>query len=205
MTLKFEKPSPERMWATDFFQRHAKAALTEATESYEAELLWAFTAHVTQCESPLEAAFSAWWTALTRMGRWSLGIIHQKNVQWGENAYRLDLSIHPTSPGFYEQLIDHRACPRVAIELDGHEFHERTPAQVISRNQRDRNLQLDGWVVLHYSGSEFNRNPKDSVMNAYCAASGLFDRAMCDAGLQMHPLSIGKGTVSAPGKAEVDA
>jgi very-short-patch-repair endonuclease len=37
----------------------------------------------------------------------------------------------------------------IAVELDGHAFHERTPAQVSHRDSRDRALQRAGWKVFH--------------------------------------------------------
>lgn len=48
---------------------------------------------------------------------------------------------------------------KVAVELDGHEFHEKTKEQVTARNRRDRDLQRHGWYVLHFSWSEVMSNP----------------------------------------------
>ena len=56
--------------------------------------------------------------------------------------------------------------PKVAIELDGHDFHERTKEQVALRNERDRSApQADGWTVLHFSGSELVRDPLKCVQS----------------------------------------
>lgn len=47
----------------------------------------------------------------------------------------------------------------VIVELDGHDYHERTKEQVIGRNQRDRDFQDKGYLVLHFSGTELYRDP----------------------------------------------
>jgi hypothetical protein len=49
---------------------------------------------------------------------------------------------------------------KIAVELDGHDFHERTKEQVKLRDRRDRVLQRHGWIVLHISGSELVREPQ---------------------------------------------
>lgn len=48
---------------------------------------------------------------------------------------------------------------RIAIECDGHEFHERTPDQAERDRSRDRALTADGWIVLRFTGREIWRDP----------------------------------------------
>ena len=43
---------------------------------------------------------------------------------------------------------------RIIVELDGHEFHERTKAQAAHDKRRDRRFVAAGWKVLRYTGSE---------------------------------------------------
>lgn len=109
-------------------------------------------------ESPIEAAFWIWWRALhnidemLRVGH-SLDLQPQVDVETSDGSrYRLDFAV-----------VEYR----VAIELDGHDFHERTKEQVAHRNTRDRKLQADGWTVLHISGSEMFRDPLNSVEAVY--------------------------------------
>jgi very-short-patch-repair endonuclease len=85
--------------------------------------------------------------------------------------YIVPFVIRPIAGSYYEHLKDR--C-RIAIELDGHDFHERTREQVIHRNKRDRDLQADGWLVWHVSGSEFNSSPESVVREIYDRASNLF-------------------------------
>lgn len=54
-------------------------------------------------------------------------------------------------------------CIRVAVELDGHEFHERNKKQAERDKSRDRAMQEEGWVVLRFTGSEVWRNPAGCV------------------------------------------
>lgn len=48
---------------------------------------------------------------------------------------------------------------RVAVECDGHDFHERTKEQAEHDKARDRDMQAAGWVVARFTGSEINRDP----------------------------------------------
>jgi very-short-patch-repair endonuclease len=51
----------------------------------------------------------------------------------------------------------------VIVELDGHDFHERTPEQAQSDKSRDRELQAMGWRVLRYTGREVLRSPVECL------------------------------------------
>jgi very-short-patch-repair endonuclease len=48
----------------------------------------------------------------------------------------------------------------IAVELDGHDYHERTKEQVANGRDRDRCLLWDGWTPLHFTGSEIHRDPR---------------------------------------------
>jgi very-short-patch-repair endonuclease len=61
-------------------------------------------------------------------------------------GHRVDFAI------FINRLASHEV--RVVVECDGHEFHEKTREQVAKDNQRDRELQIAGWEVFRFSGSE---------------------------------------------------
>ena len=47
----------------------------------------------------------------------------------------------------------------VLVECDGHEFHAKTKAQVRRDNERDYDLKMSGYDVLHYSGSQIYDDP----------------------------------------------
>jgi very-short-patch-repair endonuclease len=105
-----------------------------------------------RCESPLEAAWRVWWhVVLSGLGRSFSGAephaTYQHEVQIDGQTFRLDVVINHWRP-------DGSLVPVLAVELDGHTYHERTPQQVADRNARDRALQLAGWTVLHFSYAE---------------------------------------------------
>ena len=108
------------------------------------------------CESPIEQLLS--------MAIYKIGLRHMKMFNpdidvvevikqskiYGTN-YRVDFFI----PVWYEKANRVKAF---AVECDGHEFHEKTKEQVIKGNERDRELQALGIMVLHFSGSEIVKN-----------------------------------------------
>lgn len=49
---------------------------------------------------------------------------------------------------------------RLAIECDGHDFHERTKVQARRDRQKDRWLQSQGIAVLRFTGSEIWADPE---------------------------------------------
>lgn len=47
---------------------------------------------------------------------------------------------------------------KIAIECDGHDFHEKTKDQAARDKKRDRYLQKEGWRVLRFTGSEIYKD-----------------------------------------------
>lgn len=64
-------------------------------------------------------------------------------------------------PFVIDILLEHTLqFPRIAIELDGHDFHERTPDQAQRDKARDRQLLRDyDTPVIRFTGSEVYRDP----------------------------------------------
>ncbi len=73
-------------------------------------------------------------------------ITPQFDVVIGVDVYRLDFAL--TS-----------GDRKVAIEVDGHEFHHSSVAVVDRDNTRRNALQGAGWVVLNFSASQVWRDP----------------------------------------------
>jgi hypothetical protein len=114
-------------------------------------------------ESPLEAMFWLWWEAATHgCGRDSYGgrldLSQQREVEAGGQRYRLDFVVGVVHETVCRYASVEVTFPKIAVEVDGHGFHEKTPEQVAWRNQRDRALQQDGWIVFHFSWSEVIEN-----------------------------------------------
>jgi len=55
----------------------------------------------------------------------------------------------------------------IAIECDGHEFHEKTKEQAARDKKRDRYLAKKGIIVLRYTGSQICSNPME-IYNDVC-------------------------------------
>lgn len=56
----------------------------------------------------------------------------------------------------------HRASEifaRLVVEVDGHEFHERTKEQAARDKSRDRYLTSNGYTIFRFTGSEVYRKP----------------------------------------------
>ncbi len=53
---------------------------------------------------------------------------------------------------------------KVVVECDGHDFHEKTKEQAARDKKRDRDMQLEGWGVLRFTGAEIFRNAPACAM-----------------------------------------
>lgn len=56
---------------------------------------------------------------------------------------------------------------KLVIECDGHEFHEKTKKQVEYTNNRNFDLQKEGYDVLHFSGSQIYQNPIECATEVF--------------------------------------
>lgn len=121
---------------------------------------------INDCESPIEELFA--------LAFYSNGIRDEirlmLDAKFGEGysvvltkqhivakKYRVDFLIRIMKDGHTKSAY--------VVELDGHDFHEKTKAQVKRRNERDRFFASKGITVFHYSGSEVYSNPDDCVLD----------------------------------------
>lgn len=118
-------------------------------------------------ESPLEAIFIVWVLAVLQVNQGAyrdITVKSQQDVEAGGQRYRLDFVVIPTAHILPELLASAGLTwPLIGVEVDGHEFHEKTKEQVAYRNKRDRDLQAAGWKIFHYSWSEVVRDPASCV------------------------------------------
>lgn len=109
-----------------------------------------------------------------------LGTIYQAILQddWGAKsplekllllhlyAYRQDEDFpfvevayqYEEPPFFIDIALITKSNRRVALEADGHDFHEKSTQQVAHDRRRDRALQLRGWYVARFTGSEIHKS-----------------------------------------------
>lgn len=73
-------------------------------------------------------------------------------AQIAELAWRVDFVVFLST---YDKDV---RPPRLVIECDGHDFHERTKEQAARDRKRDRDLQALGVPILRFTGSEIFRD-----------------------------------------------
>ncbi|MCO7127777.1 DUF559 domain-containing protein [Sporolactobacillus shoreicorticis] len=77
----------------------------------------------------------------------------QARVKTNGHNYRIDILV---AESFRE---NDKNATRIAIECDGHDFHEKTKEQAQHDKQRDRYLQMEGFKVMRFTGSEIYNHP----------------------------------------------
>lgn len=83
-------------------------------------------------------------------------VFPQFQLEFGDVSYRVDfILICSNRMGDTSFLV---------VEVDGHDFHERTKEQVASDNARDRRLLKLGFPVIRFSGSEVFASPKSCAI-----------------------------------------
>jgi very-short-patch-repair endonuclease len=99
--------------------------------------------------SPIEQIFMMEWHFLRLEERFGVKLTPQHETTVEGQTYRIDFAI--TKGG---------APIKLAVELDGHAFHEKTPLQASKDKQRERALVREGFTILRFTGTEVVRNPR---------------------------------------------
>jgi very-short-patch-repair endonuclease len=120
-----------------------------------------------RCESGVEVWLAAQFVAraeVTIDGDLATDGRTQLRLQHPCRTYRID-------------LVATRGECRLAIEVDGWEWHQRSEAQVQSDYLRERRLTLDGYCVVRFTAREVYSNPAecwrqiDAILAAWEARS----------------------------------
>lgn len=77
----------------------------------------------------------------------------QKDIECNGKTYRVDFFI----PVVYKNQgagKNENEYKMFVVECDGHEFHQKTKEQVERDNQRMRDLQMAGYEIIRFSGTE---------------------------------------------------
>lgn len=107
---------------------------------------------IIDCESPIEMLMSlALEDLYEREELGIMGIFKQEEIVCGETKYRADFLIPVSNPKTNKEML-------FVVECDGHEFHQKTKAQVERDNIRNRNMTSNGYIVIRFSGSEVFKN-----------------------------------------------
>lgn len=128
-------------------------------------------------DSPLEVAFWIWWDAISRGYQWmgeSVWLERQRELDVEGERFRLDFVVEPDTAWAADLARHGMTWPLIAIEVDGHGFHERTREQVALRDRRDRALQKAQWKVFHFSFSEFTQDPSACTREVWEYVAGIY-------------------------------
>lgn len=137
---------------------NVKDFIAERLESYASSIEFA----IDDCGSPIEKLFSiAIEEAMKKAMSWDallrdfdvFEIQRQARINYGSEGryYKADFLISLADQRYGEFLY--------IIECDGHEFHEKTKAQVRADKKRERDFLEQGYVFMRFTGSEIHENP----------------------------------------------
>lgn len=141
--------------------------------SYRDHLQHRFEFFRSRCESPIEELFLAALIAQIRDyreetlnpleifgGDWSYG---QSRAPWDGIGVHLQARVGDYRADFLFDDLQKGDRKFVAVELDGHDFHEKTKEQAQRDKRRDRYFVGRGIRVLRFTGSEVFRDPASVV------------------------------------------
>lgn len=117
--------------------------------------------HITEaesCDSPIEFEFLQYLKIATEgfnsANKKHFWVHNQYSIVANGNKYRVDFLICEVGTEGNTDLL------QLVIECDGHDFHEKTKLQAQRDKKRDRDLQLAGYRVLRFTGSEIFKEPR---------------------------------------------
>jgi hypothetical protein len=111
---------------------------------------------------------SEWVRGCLNGGSCDVYLIPAYPVEACGHRYRLDFAVC----GVFYGENDTRVL--VDLEVDGHDFHERTKEQAERDKERDRDLQSIGWHVARFTGSEVYRSPGGVAAKVWRFTSSLW-------------------------------
>jgi very-short-patch-repair endonuclease len=101
--------------------------------------------------SPIEQIFLMEWRLLEVDSKHRVKIRPQHELTLDGRSYRIDF------------IVDVPDGRQIAIELDGHDFHERTKEQATQDRSRERTIVRHGYIIHRFTGSEVYRNSRKCV------------------------------------------
>ena len=111
--------------------------------------------------SAIEQIFLMEWRYLRVDERYGVKIRPQKSETIEGTTYTIDFVV--ASP---DQKL------KLAIELDGHDFHEKTKQQATRDRARERKIVRQGYPLFRFTGSEVVENPRKCVEEVVDFLSG---------------------------------
>lgn len=157
--LRLPKMVQERMWL-DLV--HEEMSGKELTTCFNFD-------RYNYCESPIEIIFNYFFerVALFEYKDYMFIVEPQVQIETDNSTYRVDFDIECIKYVFQngEPLPSEERYAEVIVECDGHDFHEKTKEQVKRRNKRDLDLKMEGYDLIHFSGSQIYNEPEECARN----------------------------------------
>jgi very-short-patch-repair endonuclease len=122
-------------------------------KNFEREIKSLMDAH--SVTSPIEQIFLMEWKFADVNTRHHVALQPQQKVETSRGEYAVDFLVRHES--------DLRRNDDFVIELDGHEFHEKTPQQAARDKARERAILRGGMTVLRFSGYEIVRDARKCI------------------------------------------
>ena len=121
------------------------------------------------CQSPIEIIFNFVFDIMVFDRHFNRNLPHLRLEQQyiiiaNGNDYRVDFYFDTNT--LLEKSFKCENPLRLVIECDGHMFHEKTKEQVKRNNERNFDLQKEGYEVLHFSGSQIYNEPFECANKA---------------------------------------
>lgn len=110
------------------------------------------------CNSPIEMMFALAFDIISfRYYEGTFALNPQEEIVAKGNRYIADFVFD--TAGEFGEFYSSEHNVKLVIECDGHKYHKSTKEQVKHDNERDFNLKMAGYEILHFSGSQIYENP----------------------------------------------
>jgi very-short-patch-repair endonuclease len=163
-----------------------RSRILEALPQCRARVDWAET-KLNRCESDLERVFVMLLAVLTtEVSNVSFAGEYPPDSSGDGKRYVLDFAQQVAVAGYRcdfmltVRSVNSGRSLRVAIECDGHSFHDRTPEQASSDRQRDRKLITLGISTLRYTFSDLTQRPHEFMRDLFTTIRAIANN-FCDA------------------------
>ncbi|MGE5585775.1 MAG: endonuclease domain-containing protein [Bacillota bacterium] len=133
-----------------------KEAVRQLASSHAVTLV----CEIEACESPIEQLLGLY---LCHFGQAWIGgdsfiLNPQQEVDTPAGRFRVDFLVAA-------EVLGRKVC--LAVECDGHDYHEKTKAQAARDKRRDRALKLAGFEVVHFTGTEIWADPERCAVEVF--------------------------------------
>ncbi|KKW88326.1 DUF559 domain-containing protein [Lacticaseibacillus rhamnosus] len=157
-------------------------SVEELADYYSLTFKQLITGQVESTRSPIEAMFCISWNYQTvlfeeHFRRWLganfLDLASQEKVEVDNQTFYIDFVARVMD---YNEVGDVVSKASVFVELDGHDFHEKTKEQVEKDKIRERQISKFTDRVLRFSGREVYRNPDNCVREVIDALQDIYNK-----------------------------